>query len=141
MASSYCSEAGVQHRLRMSGVPIVIRPWIGWLFAEFGKPFITYLEFDALWKQRSGVSPTPFIGEQKESAWRLLQRLAAGERDGVVDLVQLRKIVSRSRPPIEICLPDLGIDGPILGTIHASKGREADIVKTRIAFYQRRGAV
>ena len=128
MTSSYCSERGVQHRLRMSGVPIVIRPWIGWLFAECGKPLITYLEFDALWKQRSGVSPAPFIGEQKESAWRLLQRLAAGERDGVVDLVQFRKIVSRSRPPIEICLPDLGIDGPILGTIHASKGREADIV-------------
>ncbi len=129
MASSYCSGAGVQHRLRMSGVPAIVRPWIGWLFAEFEKSFITFREFDALWRQRSGVSPTPFIGEERENAWRLLRRLAAGEREGVVDLVYLRRIVSRSRPPIEVCLPDLGVDGPILGTIHASKGREAEFVK------------
>ena len=129
MASSYCSGAGVQHRLRMSGVPTVIRPWIGWLFAEFEKPFITNQEFDALWKQRSGVSPVPFVGEKKEDAWKLLQRLAAGKRESVVDLVHFRRIVSRSRPPIEVCFPELGICGPILGTIHASKGREADTVK------------
>ena len=129
MASSYCSGAGVQHRLRMSGIPAVIRPWIGWLFAEFEKPFITFREFDALWRQRSFVSPKPFIGEEKENAWKLLLRLAAGKREGVVDLVYLREIVSRPRPPIEVCLPDLGIDGPILGTIHASKGREADNVQ------------
>ena len=29
MASSYCSIKGVQHRLRMSGVPTMVRPWIG----------------------------------------------------------------------------------------------------------------
>ena len=129
MASSYFSNAGVQHRLRMSGTPMVIRPWIGWLFAEFEKAFITYREFDGLWKQRRGLCPTPFKGEQKEIAWKLLQRIAAGQREGVVDLVYLRKLLSRSRPPIEVCFPDLGIDGPILGTIHASKGREADTVK------------
>ena len=129
MASSYCSGAGVQHRLRMSGIPAVIRPWIGWLFAEFEKPFITRREFDALWRQRSFVSPKPFIGEDMENAWKLLLRLAAGQREGVVDLEDLREIVARSRPPIEICLSDLGIDGPILSTIHASKGREADNVQ------------
>lgn len=129
MASSYLSNASVQHRLRMSGTPMVIRPWIGWLFADFEKDFITFQEYDGLWKQRSGVCPTPFKGEQKEGAWKLLQRLAAGQREGVVDLVYLRKLLSRARPPIEVCYPDLGIDGPILGTIHASKGREADTVK------------
>ena len=129
MASSYCSGADVQHRLRMSGGPAVILPWIGWLFAEFEKPFITIQEFNALWRQRRSVSPTPFIGEVKENAWDLLRRLAAGEREGVVDLVYLRDIVSRPRPPVEVCLPDLGIAGPILGTIHASKGREAEFVK------------
>jgi hypothetical protein len=29
---------------------------------------------------------------------------------------------------VEVCYPDLGKKGPILGTIHASKGREADTV-------------
>ena len=128
IASSFCSSRGVQHRLRLSGVPTVVRPWIGWLFAEFDRALTTKQEFETLWDQRLDISPVPFEGEQKESAWTLLRQLAAGERDGVVDLVYLRKIVSRSRPPVEICLPDLGTEGPILGTIHASKGREADTV-------------
>ena len=126
--SSYCSGLGVQHRLRMSGVSTTVRPWIGWLFAEFETPLITKQEFEELWHQRLNISPVPFEGEQEESAWTLLRQLAAGERDGVVDLGYLRRIVSRSRPPVEICLPDLGTGGPILGTIHASKGREADTV-------------
>lgn len=33
-ASSYCSQAGVEHRLRMSDLPIVVRPWLGWLLGE-----------------------------------------------------------------------------------------------------------
>lgn len=126
--SSFCSRGGVQHRIRMSGVPTVVRPWIGWLFAEFDRPFITMQEFEALWDQRLRISPFPFKGEQKGSAWTLLRQLAASKRQGLVDLVYFRKIVSRSRPPVEICLPELGTKGPILGTIHASKGREANTV-------------
>ena len=64
----------------------------------------------------------------KESAWKLLRQLAAGEREKVVNLVHLRNIASRARPPAELCAPDLGTRGPILGTIHASKGREANTV-------------
>lgn len=128
LASSFCSGSGVQHRLRMSGLPTVVRPWIGWLFAEFDGSLITRQQFDALWDQRQDISRAPFVGEEKESAWTLLRRLAAGERETVVDLSYLRRVVSRSRPPVEVCLPELGTVGPILGTIHASKGREADTV-------------
>ena len=128
IASSYCSGAGVQHRLRMSGVPTIVKPWLGWLFAEFDKALITNQEFDTLWAERMAISPAPLEGEQKENAWALLHKLAAGQMSGVVDMVHLRSILSRSRPPVEVCLPDLGVVGPILGTIHASKGREADTV-------------
>ena len=137
LASSFCSGEGVQHRIRMSGVPTVVRPWIGWLFSDFHRPLITMREFEALWDQRAGISPFPFEGEHKESAWTLLRQLAAGERQGVVDLIHLRKIVSRSRPPVEICLPELGTKGPILGTIHASKGREANTVALVLPATQR----
>ena len=128
MASSFCSQSGVQHRLRMSGSPTVVRPWLGWLFAEFERSLITKGEFETLWDQREAISAAPLEGEQRESAWALLHHLAAGSRADTVDLVHLRQVVSRSRPPVEICLPDLGTTGPILGTIHASKGREADTV-------------
>ena len=128
LASSFCSGMGVQHRLRMSGVPTIVRPWIGWLFGEFDKALITRQEFEALWKQRSSISPAAFEGEERDGVWTVLRQLAATERDGVVDLVYLRRIASRSRPPVELCVPEMGTKGPIIGTIHASKGREADTV-------------
>ena len=128
IASSYCSSKGVQHRLRMSGLPLVVRPWVGWLFSEYEKALISRQEFETLWAQRSKISGAPLEGEQLESAWELLRHLAVGDRPGVVDLVYLRAVLSRSRPPVEVCQPELGVAGPILGTIHASKGREADTV-------------
>jgi len=127
-ASSYCSVAGVEHRLRMSDLPGVVRPWIGWLFGEYLEAFISREEFDKLWRARSALAPTAFQGEQRDEAWELLHRLAASQRSRTIDMVQLRRIVARSRPPIELCYADLGTRGPILSTIHASKGREADTV-------------
>lgn len=128
MASSYCSSNGVEHRLRMSGTPLIVRPWLGWLFLESDRTIIPKQEFDYLWAQRSAISAAPFEGEQQEGAWSLLRQLAAGDRPDVVDLYYLRTILSRSRPPVEVCQPEIGTEGPILGTIHASKGREADSV-------------
>ena len=128
LASSYCSSVGVQHRLRMSNVPVVVRPWIGWLFGEYDQAIIVSDEFERLWDQRASIAPAVFNNEQKGEAWALLHRLAAGRSPSSIDLVQLCRLVARSRPPIELCYPDLGTAGPILGTIHASKGREADIV-------------
>ena len=129
MVSSYCSNLEVQHRLRMSGLPLVVRPWLGWLLAEFDKPLITAQEFQALWSQRISISPAPFEGECEESAWGTLRHLAAAGRPDAVNLVHLRSLMSRSRPPVELCLPEVGVTGSILGTIHASKGREADTVE------------
>ena len=109
MVSSYCSNLEVQHRLRMSGLPLVVRPWLGWLLAEFDKPLITAQEFEALWSQRISISPAPFEGECKGSAWGTLRHLAAAERREAVDLVHLRSLISRSRPPVELCLPEVTV--------------------------------
>jgi hypothetical protein len=127
IASSYCSGADVEHRIRMSDVPTVVRPWIGWLFGDTSKPIITRDEFDDTWNRRAAIASEPFTGEDKDAAWRLLHHFAAGRR-GTVDLMQLRRVLGRTPPPIEFCFPELGRVGPILGTIHASKGREADTV-------------
>jgi hypothetical protein len=128
LASSFCSNAGVQHRIRMSDVPVVVRPWLGWLFGEVCQAIIGRDDFDKLWEARAALAPEPFDGEPRDGAWDSLHRFAAGHRTGTIDLVQLRRLVARGRPPIEFCQPELGNTGPILGTIHASKGREADTV-------------
>ena len=127
-ASSYCSQAGLEHRLRMSNLPVVIRPWLGWLFGEVTQTTITREEFDKLWDERRAIAAEPFAAEQPDACWRTLHQLSAAARPSRIDLVLLRSIVARSRPPLELCHSELGDAGPILGTIHASKGREADIV-------------
>lgn len=128
LASSYCSNAGLEHRLRMSNMPLVARPWIGWLFEEYTAPLINRDEFDELWSARARLENAPFAGEQKDECWHGLHSLAAGFRPNSVDLVQLRRLLARSRPPVEFCEPEVGRCGPILGTIHASKGREGETV-------------
>ena len=126
--SSYCSKAGVEHRLRMSGLSVVVRPWLGWLLAETVRAILSREDFDKLWESRASICASPFVGEQREACWALLHRLAAGPRPHTLDLMHLRNIIPRARPPVELCYPELGSTGPILGTIHASKGREADSV-------------
>ncbi|HXF65687.1 MAG TPA: ATP-dependent helicase, partial [Burkholderiales bacterium] len=138
-ASSYCSQAGVEHRLRMSDLPVVIRPWLGWLLGETVQAILDREDFDKLWESRGSLCPAPFIGEQRDDCWALLHRLAAGSRARTINLVHLRNIVARARPPIELCYPELGATGPILSTIHASKGREADTVVLVMPPHQERG--
>jgi len=127
-ASSYCSQAGVEHRLRMSDIPLVVRPWLGWLLGEVVQSILSRQAFDELWESRGSLVSAPFIGEERDASWTLLHRLAAGTRPETLDVVRLRRVVARARPPIELCYSELGTTGPILGTIHASKGREADTV-------------
>ena len=52
----------------------------------------------------------------------------AGRKDGSVDMQRLRRRLGQTRPPVELTLPEYGLHGPIVGTIHASKGREASNV-------------
>src|SRR6267154_1757559 len=113
-ASSYCSHVGVEHRLRMSDLPVSVRPWLGWLFGEYCQAFVSKEEFDKLWGVRDALAPMAFRGESRDQAWDLILRLAAGKRPETVDLVHLRRLVARARPPVELCCPDLGVEGPIL---------------------------
>ena len=127
-ASSYLSGAGLQHRLRMGGTALVVRPWIGWLLYGCDKAIIDRSEFAERWSERVSLEPLPFDGVDEAESWRLLHQLAASSRPGLLDLVQLRRLVARDQPPVELCYPELGAAGPILGTVHGSKGREADRV-------------
>lgn len=128
IASSYCSNGAVEHRLRMSGTPIIVNPWIGWLFGDVVEPIITRDAFDGLWDRQAARAFAPFKNLNRDGCWALLHQIAAGRRPATIDLVHLRQLIARSRPPVELCLQECGMAGPILGTIHASKGREADTV-------------
>ncbi len=121
-ASSF--QGLIPHRLRMSGLPAVIEPWIGVMFTDFTSKRISRKEFEARWPKVTEIVPPPL---DVQAAWQLLVRLA-GESETLVSVLELRRKLSRRSPAAEVCRPDFGLPGPLFGTIHGSKGREADHV-------------
>lgn len=123
--SQALSDAGIEHRIRMSNVPACVHPWIGWLLSTTRSRYLDAKGIASLFVDREMGALFP--GVDPESAFRQLRGLAPADSNRV-DLERLCSVLSRTRPPIEVCSPDLGRAGPIVATIHASKGREADDV-------------
>lgn len=123
LASSYLRET--PHRIRMSGVPHCIHPWIGVCFWDYTDTTVDYNYFIDTWNKRIS-NDYPDISA--DDAWDLLVRFA-GKTATVVDIKRLRQQLGRGQPPVEFCYQEIGKSGPIIGTIHASKGREADEVR------------
>mgnify|MGYP006278211931 CR=1 FL=1 len=125
-ASHIYGTNGVAHGVRMGGLPPALEPWIGILLAEFAASVMTEDEFLHQWAAASELDALQ--GRDHLACWRSMIRFA-GDRRGRVELRELRRVLARDRPPIEFCRRELGLSGPIIGTIHASKGREADHVQ------------
>jgi hypothetical protein len=124
-ASAMLNNGGIRHRLRMSGTPVCVMPWVGATLAEIETPTITRTAFSDIWEARvAGAAPD---GLPMSDAWAALVR-HAGRSATVVDMRRLRAVLSRSQPPAEFCYAELGTGGPVVGTVHASKGREAATV-------------
>lgn len=130
LTASMLSQKGVPHRVRMSGLPVCLSPWIGAALSEHTDAHLSRDRFADLWTEK--VSSTPLAICELEEAWKHLVRIA-GRTPTVVDMRLLRQRLGRKQPPAELCHAELGWRGPIVGTIHASKGREADIVHLMLA--------
>jgi hypothetical protein len=116
---------GISSRLRMSGLPTCVMPWIGAALMDHQDHRLDRQDFAARW------ASVPFelrARLEEDSAWNLLLRYARVAGTKSIDTKKLRTQLARPRPPVEMCLPDFGLGGPIFGTIHGSKGREADYV-------------
>ena len=128
-ACNFANQSNIKHRIRMGGLSVMCRSWIGQIFYGNTSEFISQEEFEKLWDAEGdailGCGDTAF------SAFSKLKSVA--NQSGKISLKKLRNAVSRSVPPVDLCVADLGVDGPILGTIHASKGREAENVRLFIS--------
>jgi len=121
-ASQFCNAP---HSLRLSGYGANLPPWLAACFFDWVNQYIAEKEFTARWDERVEAICVPEYGPQE--AWIRLTRMA-GTADASLDMYQLRRVLARRGPPVEIATAEFGLAGPILGTIHASKGREADTV-------------
>ena len=131
-ASYFACRDGVSHRIRMSGHPSGVFSWIGFVFCDYLERTISKERFFEICNERAELFETPADLSTYESWWNLLMSIAKKNND--VDITRLRTVLSRNRPPINFCYPDSGNKGPILGTIHASKGREAENVVLKLPF-------
>jgi hypothetical protein len=122
MASQFCD---LPHRLRLSGYGATLPAWLAICFWDYVEPFLAERRFLDLWAMRIENKTAPHYGPAE--AWQYLMRIA-GRKDGSIDMHRLRRRLSQHRPPVELTLSEFGLHGPIVGTIHASKGREASNV-------------
>ncbi|SFP31168.1 UvrD-helicase domain-containing protein [Tranquillimonas alkanivorans] len=122
MAAQFCD---LPHRLRLSGYGATLPAWLAICFWDFVESYLGEGHFLDLWATRIENKAAPHYGPAE--AWQHLLRVA-GRRDGSVDMQKLRRRLGQARPPVELTLPEFGLQGPIVGTIHASKGREASNV-------------
>ncbi|WP_085338527.1 UvrD-helicase domain-containing protein [Aquidulcibacter paucihalophilus] len=122
LASQFCD---LPHRLRLSGYSTTLPAWLAICFADFVELFLTERYFFDLWMARVENKAAPQYGPAE--AWEKLLRVA-GRKDGTIDMQKLRRRLSQARPPVELAFAEYGLHGPIVGTIHASKGREASNV-------------
>lgn len=111
------------HRLRISGLPTVIAPWISLMFWDWLDGTISQDDFYNRWSRR-----IPMGGITKQDAWGNLVSIA-GKSGSLVDIRKLRQRLASMSPPPSVCHKEFGSLGPIVGTIHASKGREASEVR------------
>lgn len=122
MAAQFCD---LPHRLRLSGYGATLPAWLAICFSDFVESYVAERDFLDLWATRIENKAAPQYGPGE--AWQHLLRVA-GRKDVSVDMQKLRRRLGQARPPVELTLPEYGLEGPIVGTIHASKGREASNV-------------
>ncbi len=113
---------GRPRRLRLSGLPPAVPWWLGAILWDWTEPELRESEFLSRWQERVRTGEMP-----GRNAWGVLLRLA-GVTKASISTHRLARLVARPLPPIELAAPDFGESGPVFGTIHAAKGREADIV-------------
>jgi hypothetical protein len=122
-------ENGVQilspipHRLRISDFPKLIHPWVAICMWDHSDEEMSSSRFSETAFERLNVRSEQEVDELWKQLW-----LVAGVSKNHISLLRLANALSRTSPPPFFTQPDYGFEGPVVGTIHSSKGREAESV-------------
>jgi hypothetical protein len=111
-------------RVRLTRRNKGVTPWIGALLGNSEVRLLSRDDFDLIWKD---IWPQP-TALAADDAWRTLRSVAGMGTKGGIDLERLGKKIDTPSPPLALALSYTGKTGPILSTIHGSKGQEAEHV-------------
>jgi hypothetical protein len=125
------------HRLRMSGLPKALPGWIGKIFWDWTEPLMNQGTFFDRWGERLGGKCSETNLLSPEAAWETLVRVA-GKTLSIISVKNLSTKLSRNNPCADLNLHEFGYRGPIIGTIHGAKGREA--IQVRLFLNSMKGA-
>lgn len=115
-------------KLRLPQYPRYISPWVHKLFEYANSNDLKSLSKSCVLAVVNSLSLRDGKYLNKDLCWETLMRYSASD-DGDVSVNRLREILgNRQRPPVEFTNPEFGYSGPVLSTVHASKGRESKSV-------------
>jgi hypothetical protein len=117
-------NAGKPFRLRLQRNARVIKPWVSASISGFTGSTISRQDFGS---SALALDPVPLI--PVDEMWSILRRLAPSGNTSL-DLDKLALLICSKFTPPSITETDTGMEGsPVLSTIHAAKGREAQVVQ------------
>jgi len=122
LASSLLWSQHIPHKVRMSGTEVRLRYQLAAILGECTSDIISRADFLG---RATAIMTADANG--MEEFWELLYRLAGTNRNRL-KLSLLRDQAGREKPPIELLQDESELAGPVIGTIHASKGRESSRV-------------
>lgn len=126
-ASAWLSGHDVPHRLRFGGLPQVAAPWLAALLGDVflateGNTLPSRGSVLAAWE---ALAPERLkVGWDFDKVWRSLRAMGAQGRLQI-DIPRIADAIARRSLPDDLFCKEVGPQGPILGTVHGSKGREA----------------
>lgn len=129
-ASAWLASEGIRHRLRLGGLPQPVAPWVAALLHDAyetsgGARFLSRNACEETWATLEGSYLTREWSFDR--AWRVLRKMAAEGRNQI-DARRIADTQLTGRVPDDLFTRELGPGGPVLGTVHGSKGREGSRV-------------
>lgn len=120
-AAEHMRAAGRNFRLRLPDRPPRVEAWIGAVLG--GLPSATRMSKNDLESVIEALSPAPW--RKLDECWEILLDLDASGREHI----SVGNVAEGlAEPPLELLSDHEGSSGPLLSTIHAIKGREAERV-------------
>jgi len=127
-ASRWLSASKVEHRLRFGDLPYAVSPWMAAVANVAGRADLTESQFIQAWAKVASDFPKLLAGWEADAAWQLLRRLGWHAPAKLVSVHTVAGRLNQAGLPDDLVRKEIGSSGPIVGTIHGSKGREAPTV-------------